>query len=42
MRPAGFGNTQGILSAAYVKDGADPQWDNDPGMKNFAAFLAKY
>ncbi|MEP6838133.1 MAG: ABC transporter substrate-binding protein [Bradyrhizobium sp.] len=42
MRPAGFENTQGILSAAYVKDGADPQWDNDPGMKNFAAFLAKY
>ena len=42
MKPAGFENTQGILSAAYVKDGADPQWDNDPGMKNFAAFLAKY
>jgi branched-chain amino acid transport system substrate-binding protein len=42
MKPAGFENTQGILSATYVKDGADPQWDNDPGMKNFAAFLAKY
>ncbi len=42
MKPAGFENTQGILSAAYDKDGADPQWDNDPGMKNFAAFLAKY
>jgi len=42
MKPAGFENTQGILSATYVKDSADPQWDNDPGMKNFAAFLAKY
>jgi branched-chain amino acid transport system substrate-binding protein len=42
MKPAGFENTQGILSAAYDKDGADPQWDNDPGMKNFSAFLAKY
>ena len=42
MRPAGFENAQGILSAAYIKDGADPQWDNDPGMKNFAAFLARY
>ena len=42
MKPAGFENAQGILSAAYDKDGADPQWDNDPGMKNFAAFLAKY
>jgi branched-chain amino acid transport system substrate-binding protein len=42
MKPAGFENTQGILSAAYVKDGANPQWDNDPGMQNFTAFLAKY
>jgi len=42
MRPAGFENAQGIISAAYAKDGADPQWDNDPGMRNFAVFLAKY
>jgi branched-chain amino acid transport system substrate-binding protein len=42
MKPAGFENTQGILSAAYDKDGADPQWDNDPGMKTFSAFLARY
>src|SRR6202000_3188767 len=34
--------SQGILSAAYAKDGADPQWDNDPGMKKFLDFLAKY
>ena len=42
MKPAGFENSQGILSATYVKDGADPQWDNDPGMKKFYAFLEKY
>ena len=42
IQPAGFENSQGILSAAYAKDGADPQWDNDPGMKKFLAFLAKY
>jgi branched-chain amino acid transport system substrate-binding protein len=42
IKPAGFENSQGILSAAYAKDGADPQWDNDPGMKAFYAFLAKY
>jgi branched-chain amino acid transport system substrate-binding protein len=42
IKPAGFENSQGILSAAYAKDGADPQWDNDPGMKNFFDFLAKY
>jgi branched-chain amino acid transport system substrate-binding protein len=42
MQPAGFENSQGILSAAYAKDGADPQWDDDPGMKKFLAFLQKY
>jgi branched-chain amino acid transport system substrate-binding protein len=42
LQPAGFENSQGILSAAYAKDGADPQWDNDEGMKKFYAFLAKY
>jgi branched-chain amino acid transport system substrate-binding protein len=42
IKPAGFENSQGILSAAYAKDGADPQWDNDSGMKKFLDFLAKY
>jgi branched-chain amino acid transport system substrate-binding protein len=42
IKPAGFENSQGILSAAYAKDGADSQWDNDPGMKKFFEFLAKY
>ncbi len=42
LQPAGFENAQGMLSAAYAKDAADPQWDNDPGMKKFFEFLAKY
>jgi branched-chain amino acid transport system substrate-binding protein len=42
MKPAGYENSQGILSANYAKDGADPQWNNDPGMKKFYAFLDKY
>jgi branched-chain amino acid transport system substrate-binding protein len=42
IKPAGFENAQGILSAAYAKDGADSQWDNDPNMKKFYAFLEKY
>src|SRR4051794_15679301 len=42
IKPAGFENSQGILSAAYAKDGADSQWDNDPGMKKFYGFLEKY
>lgn len=42
IKPAGFENAQGMLSATYAKDGTDPQWDNDPGMKRWGAFLTKY
>jgi branched-chain amino acid transport system substrate-binding protein len=42
MKPAGFENAQGVIGAAYAKDGSDPQWANDPGMKAYYAFLAKY
>lgn len=42
IKPAGVDNAQGIISATYAKDATDPQWDNDPGMKEFHAFLAKY
>jgi branched-chain amino acid transport system substrate-binding protein len=41
LKPAGFENAQDIISAAYLKDASDPQWDNDPGMKDFLAFLQK-
>src|SRR5476651_421576 len=41
IKPAGYENSQGIISAAYLKDVSDPQWDNDPGMKQFLEFLAK-
>jgi len=42
LQPAGFENAQGLLSAAYAKDGADPQWKDDPGMKKWSAFIDKY
>jgi branched-chain amino acid transport system substrate-binding protein len=41
IKPAGYDNSQGIISAAYLKDASDPQWDNDPGMKQVYDFLAK-
>jgi ABC-type branched-subunit amino acid transport system substrate-binding protein len=41
IKPAGFDNSQDIISAAYLKDASDKQWDNDPGMKEFYAFLEK-
>jgi len=42
VKPAGYENAQGLLSANYAKDGADAQWNDDPGMKNFLSFLEKY
>ncbi len=42
MKPAGFDNSQGIISSAYFKDPNDPQWKNDAGMKAWNEFLDKY
>ena len=42
MKPAGLENSQNIISATYAKDPTDPQWKDDPGIKNFDAFLSKY
>ena len=42
MKPAGFENEQGILSAAYLKDPKDPQWQNDPAMNEWRAFMTKW
>ncbi len=42
LKPAGFENSQGIISVAYLKDTTDPQWKDDAGIKNFDAFLAKW
>jgi branched-chain amino acid transport system substrate-binding protein len=41
IKPAGYQNSQNIISANYLKDASDPQWNNDPGMKEFYAFMAK-
>ena len=41
MKPAGFENCEGILSAIYIKDASDSQWKDDAGMKEFLAFMAK-
>jgi branched-chain amino acid transport system substrate-binding protein len=42
MKPAGFENVQGVLTAAWLKDPTDPQWDSEPDMKEWRAFMAKY
>jgi branched-chain amino acid transport system substrate-binding protein len=42
IKPAGFENAQGIISANYMKDAGDPQWKGDPAIEAFDAFLVKY
>jgi len=42
MKPAGFENSQDIISSNYLKDTSDPQWKDDAGMKAFDEFLTKY
>ena len=41
IKPAGFDNSQDIVSAAYLKDVSDPQWKDDAGMKEFLDFMTK-
>lgn len=42
MKPAGFENGQGILTAAYIKDPTDPQWAKSPDMIAWNEFMDKY
>ena len=42
MTPAGLENGVGIITAQYGKDPTDPQWANDPGMKDWLAWMKKY
>jgi branched-chain amino acid transport system substrate-binding protein len=41
LKPAGYENAQGIISADYRKDTTDKQWDDDPGMKEYLAFMTR-
>jgi len=42
MKPAGFDNSQGIMTAAYLKDSTDKQWANDPEMKTWREWMGKW
>jgi branched-chain amino acid transport system substrate-binding protein len=42
LKPAGLDKSKGVITASYVKDPNDPRWKDDPGYKEFAAFVAKY
>ncbi len=41
MKPAGFENSQGIISSQYLMDPTDHQWDDNADMKAWHDFMAK-
>jgi branched-chain amino acid transport system substrate-binding protein len=42
LKPAGFDNSTGIITAAYLKDATDPQWAGDADFKEWQAWMKKY
>jgi branched-chain amino acid transport system substrate-binding protein len=42
MRPAGAEKSTGIISATYLKDPTDPQWQDTPEYKEWLAWMKKY
>jgi branched-chain amino acid transport system substrate-binding protein len=41
MKPAGFDNAQGIITAAYIMDATDKAWDDNEEMKAWRAWMDK-
>ena len=41
LKPAGLEKSVGIIAGAYAKDPLDPQWRDDPEMKEYLAWLQK-
>src|SRR3982751_6908637 len=42
LTPAGLDKAVGIISSEYLKDPTDKRWENDPAMKEWREFMAKY
>jgi ABC-type branched-subunit amino acid transport system substrate-binding protein len=42
LKPAGLDKSVGLISAAYLKDPLDEQWQNDDDMKEYKAWFKKY
>ncbi|MCA6112380.1 ABC transporter substrate-binding protein [Bradyrhizobium cenepequi] len=40
--PAGLENSKGVITVAFRKDPNDAAWANDPGMKEYLAFMKRY
>jgi branched-chain amino acid transport system substrate-binding protein len=42
LQPAGLQNAVGIVTGAYLKDPNDARWQDDPGLKDWLAWMRKY
>ncbi|PWT75844.1 MAG: branched-chain amino acid ABC transporter substrate-binding protein [Proteobacteria bacterium] len=42
MVPAGPEKAVGVITVGFMKDPTDPQWNNDPAMKEWRTFMKKY
>src|SRR5580698_4380458 len=42
MKPAGLEKSKGVITGVYGKDPTDARWKDDPGFKEYAAFIDKY
>lgn len=42
LQPAGLDNAVGLISSSNQKDVMDPQWADDPGAKEYFAFMKQY
>jgi len=42
LQPAGLDRSTGLITTQYMKDPTDKQWDADPAIVNYKAFMRKY
>jgi len=42
LQPAGLDKSEGVISAAYIKDPTDPQFNDDRGVRDYLAFMRRY
>jgi len=42
LKPAGLDAAKGLISVNYGKEPLDPTWKDDPGLKKYFDFMAKY
>jgi len=42
LKPAGLDKSVGLLTAAFLKDPTDKQWQNDPGYRDWLAWMKQY